>query len=145
MQLPVPSHAHDTILLWLGCYERWKNRKLLTPLTTDAGFEALIEKVSMQKVGDQTIILFVKPPLKPINDEWVSFFVDCKAEGSQSSHYSHGSPQMKMQAVLPPLLQSLILGHLRWWIKCPLRRKRYIGLCAFIYELLYLTSVIPTR
>jgi hypothetical protein len=54
----------------------WKTEKPKTadphPLTTDAGFKALIEKVSTQKVGDRTIILYVKPPMKPINDERVS-------------------------------------------------------------------------
>jgi hypothetical protein len=56
----------------------WKTEKPKTadphPLTTDAGFKALIEKVSTQKVGDRTIILHVKPPMKPINDERVSSF-----------------------------------------------------------------------
>ena len=56
----------------------WKMEKPKTadphPLTTDAGFKALIEKVSTQKVGDRTIILYVKPPMKPVIDERVSTF-----------------------------------------------------------------------
>jgi hypothetical protein len=56
----------------------WKTEKPKTadphPLTTDAGFKALIEKVSTQKVGDQMIILYMKPPMKPVVDERVSAY-----------------------------------------------------------------------
>jgi hypothetical protein len=56
----------------------WKMEKPKTadphPLMTNAGFKALIEKVSTQKAGDRIIILYLKPPMKPISDERVSCF-----------------------------------------------------------------------
>jgi len=43
------------------------------PLSSAIGFKSIIDKISVSKPSERTVILFTKPPLKPIPDERVSF------------------------------------------------------------------------
>jgi len=42
------------------------------PLNSEVGFKSIIDKVSAAQNKDRTIILFIKPPAKPVPDERVS-------------------------------------------------------------------------